>query len=465
MKYLSRLFNSFRLKLALSFLLVILVVLTSIYFLAGHLAEKEFRDYVIRGNTNQAAGMRDVLVNYYRENGSWRGVDSVFTREGSSGVRTGRGSGNGRPDYAGGPRNIVLVDGDDEVIASYNDELLGRKVPPDLLEQGLKLDYRGRWIGTVLAGPLLSTDLSRTERQFLDSLRKSILYSGGAGLLIALVLGGILVRQLTRPLNRLTEATRKISRGELDQTVDIESGDELGNLGKSFNIMSKNLKESEEMRKRMIGDIAHELRTPLSIVLGEIEAIREGVYEPTEEKLSDIEDDLSLLKRLVEDLRELTLAESGELDLNELSVNLNDLVGKVAGQMRDVFEREDITIRLDPSDSPLEVMADPDRISQVLNNLLKNSVRSLGRGGRVEIRVKDEDQKATVEVMDNGQGIAEEKLDHVFERFYRGEASRSSSGTGLGLSIAKELVNAHGGEIWINSEEGKGTTVGFSLPK
>lgn len=466
MRWFKGVFTSFRLKLALAFLLVILVILTSVYFLIGHLAEREFRDYVIRGNTNQATGMKESLLDFYGRNTSWKNVEEVFTEEQVLDSRgSGRRSGPGGPSAASGMRNLSLVGSNRRVIASYNEDLVGEKIPESLLDSGLQLDYEGERIGTVLAGPLFSTELGEQEQQFLNSLQRGVLYAGAAGLIIAALLGGLLVRQLTRPLNELTEATERVSEGELDQKVNINSDDEIGTLGKAFNRMSENLKESEEIRKRMIGDIAHELRTPLSVVSGEMEAIREGVYEPSEKKLKEIEDELSLLSRLVEDLRELTLAESGELDLKKDPADLNRLIKKVIGQMESIFREEGVELEFDESGDQPEIRIDADRISQVLSNLLKNSVRHTSEGGKVEILVSEEEKRVLIQVSDNGEGLPEEKLDHVFERFYRAESSRSGRGSGLGLSIAKELVDAHGGDIWVESDEGKGTTIGFSLPK
>lgn len=459
-------FGSFRFKLVLSLFLIVAVVLGSLYYVVNRTTQREFRDYVVRGQSSQLRGIKENLISYYQKNGSWKGVDSVLKEHVSSqSGRNGRGPGGTDKTTPGGFRNAVLAGPDGRVIASSDEETDGRELPENLISQGVKVESDGRRIGTLLAGPLLSAELDHSERQFLESVNRRIIYAGVLGLTVALLLGWLLVRQLTRPLNKLTRATRKVSEGELGHRVSVVSNDELGELAESFNNMIEDLQESEEIRRRMIGDIAHELRTPLTVLSGEVEAIREGVYEPTDEKLEEIQEDIDLLNRLVEDLRELTLAEAGELKLNTGPVDLVELVERTSRRLSEYNKKSGVELRTDLPDSLPEIDLDADRISQVINNIVKNALRHT-EAGEVRISLEDRPEEVAVEVSDTGEGIPAEKLDHVFDRFYRADSSRSKRGsTGLGLSIAKELVEAHGGEICISSEVGEGTTVGFSLPK
>jgi len=460
------LFNSFRFKLVLSLFLLVIVVLGSLYYVVNRTTQSEFRDYVVRGRSNQLRGARGTLLRYYSENGSWDGVDSVFREKVVARAEgNGKGPGGSASSPPGGPRNVALAGPAGRIIASYDGEMVGKKIPVDLLSQGIPLELDGQKVGTLLAGPILATELGQPERQFLESVNRRIIYAGVVGIAAALFLGWLLVRQLTRPLNRLTRATRQVSQGELDHRVSVDSNDELGELAESFNRMTRDLQESEEIRRRMIGDIAHELRTPLTVLSGEVEAIREGVYEPTDEKLKEIQEDINLLNRLIEDLRELTLAEAGELELNKGPVDLSDLVGRLSGKLSELSPEADLELTTDLPEALPEIELDVDRISQVINNLVKNAI-SHTESGEVRISLKERPEEVLVKIADTGEGIPEDKLEHVFDRFYRADNSRSGEGgTGLGLSIAKELVRAHGGEIWIDSEPGKGTTVSFSLPK
>lgn len=456
-------FGSFRVKLIASLFLVVLVILTSIYFVINRTTESEFKDYVIKGNTNQMKGIEGSLVEYYEKNQTWDGVGTLFQDQVSDQLRGNRrGVGTG----AGGSQNVALVGLDRNVIAAYDQAIVGEKVPPGAVGQGIHLEVGGERIGTVLAGPLLHGELDQAEQQFLDTVNRTILISGAIGLGIALILGGVLFRQLTQPLNKLTTATEKISSGDLDHRVTIESYDELGELGESFNQMTENLQASENIRRRMISDIAHELRTPLTVLSGEIEAIREGIYEPTDAKLEEIQEDLNLLNRLIEDLRELSLAEAGELQLNKGRTNLSELVRRAVDRLQEIAGEEGIELRGETPENFPALNLDADRILQVLNNLIKNAIRHTNEGGEVVIEARDRSADVLVSVVDDGEGIPPEKAKHVFDRFYRADSARSGDGgSGLGLSIAKELVEAHGGEIWIDSEVGAGTTARFTLPK
>lgn len=460
------LFSSFRFKLVLSLFLIVIVILGSLYYVVNRTTQSEFRDYVVRGRSNQLRGIKETLLNYYRANGSWNGVDPVLgDRVESSTGGNGKGPGSSDSSPVGSAHNVSLAGPNGSIIASYDENLVGKEIPGDLLAQGMALELDGQRVGTLLAGPLLADELDQPERQFLESVNRRIIYAGAVGIAAALLLGWLLVRQLTRPLNKLTRATREVSQGELDHRVSVDSNDELGELAEAFNRMTSNLQESEEIRRRMIGDIAHELRTPLTVLSGEVEAIREGVYEPTDEKLEEIQEDINLLNRLVEDLRELTLAEAGELELNKGPTDLAKLVRRSASKLSDHAAETDVELKTDLPEALPEIELDADRISQVINNLVKNAIRHTGPG-EVRISLEEGPEDIVVKIADTGEGIPEEKLEHVFDRFYRVDSSRAGEGgSGLGLSIAKELVEAHGGEIWIDSEPGKGTTVGFSLPK
>ncbi|MCF7890180.1 HAMP domain-containing protein [Candidatus Bipolaricaulota bacterium] len=462
----KNLFSSFRFKLVLSLFLIVIVILGSLYYVVNRTTQSEFRDYVVRGRSNQLRGTRETLLSYYRTNGSWNGADSVFKdRVGSNVGGNGKGPGSSASSPASGARHVALVGPDGRIIASYDGEMVGKKIPGDLLSQGISLELDGKKIGTLLAGPLLAAELDQSERQFLESVNRRIIYAGAVGLAVALLLGWLLIKQLTRPLNKLTRATREVSQGKLDHRVSVDSNDELGELAESFNRMTSSLQESEEIRRRMIGDIAHELRTPLTVLNGEVEAIREGVYEPTDEKLEEIQEDINLLNRLIEDLRELTLAEAGELELNREPVDLAELIRKSTNKLSDLTAESDVELKTDLPEAVPETELDADRILQVINNLVKNAI-SHTESGEVRISLEEQPEDIVMKITDTGEGIPEDKLEHVFDRFYRVDSSRSGEGgSGLGLSIAKELVRAHGGEIWINSEPGNGTTVSFSLPK
>lgn len=448
--------GSFWFKLFGSFLLVILVALSAVYLIANYSTARQFRLYVIRGDTMRVEALKDTLIDYYQERGSWEGVREFLARRPPAGmVREVLG------------RRLVLTGPEGRVVAAPDARLVGQPLPKRLLQEGLPLDVGGREVGLVLAGPVASRVLDPLEQQFLNSVNRSLLLGGLAALAIALILGSILFRQLTTPLEELTVATERIASGDLEQRVRIRSRDELARLGKAFNRMAESLKKSEELRRRMIADISHELRTPLTVIRGGLEALRDRVFQPTPGKLAEIEGEVLLLDRLVEDLRELALAEAGDLRLERGPTDLARVVERLAGRIRERLAERGIALEVEaPQDLP-KLNLDSDRIEQVLHNLLSNAERYTPSGGRITVSVENREGEVLVSVADTGPGIPKEQLPHIFERLYRGEKARSrrGGGAGLGLAIAKQLVEAHGGKIWAESEPGRGTTLSFSLPK
>jgi signal transduction histidine kinase len=280
--------------------------------------------------------------------------------------------------------------------------------------------------------------------------------------------------RLVRPIRRLTQATQAVARGDLSQRVAVTAKDEIGDLGAAFNAMTADLQKAERLRRDMTADIAHELRNPLAVLQGNLEAVLDGVLPPTEENLRPLLDQTQLLTRLVDDLRTLALADSGQLGLNRVPTDPAALVRSVAARFAPQAEVKHITLQADIGDDLPTLSLDAQRIEQVLGNLLSNALRHTPEGGRVVCRVMaqsahDEKRHAplvTLTVADTGPGIPPEVLPHIFERFYRVDRSRARAegGTGLGLAIVKQLVEAHGGQIWAKSEPGSGTQVIFTLP-
>jgi len=450
-------FASFRFKLLGSFMLVILVAIFAIYLIADYSTAQKFRLYVIREDTMRLEALKSMLIKYYKERESWEGVGEFLSRERPLAARMVQEAVQER---------VVLIGPEGRVLAAPDTRLLGQRLPKGLLREGLPLDVGGRKF-LILAGPVVSRVLDPLEQGFLRSVNRSLLLGGLAALLIALVLGTVLFRQLTTPLAELTAATERIASGDLEQRVRIRSRDELGRLGEAFNRMAESLKRSEELRRRMIADISHELRTPLTVIRGGLEALRDGVYAPTPERLAEIDREALLLDRLVEDLHELALAEAGELQLERGPTDLVKLIEKFAARVRPQLEERGLELLLRLPERLERLNLDGDRIEQVLHNLVGNAERYTPKGGRITIAVEDEGQEVVVQMADTGRGIPQEQLPYIFERFYRGERARSrrGGGAGLGLAIAKQLVEAHGGRIWADSEPGRGTKISFALPK
>jgi signal transduction histidine kinase len=264
----------------------------------------------------------------------------------------------------------------------------------------------------------------------------------------------------------LTAAVRRMEAGDLSQRVEITSRDEIGDLARAFNLMADGLARLEELRRQLVTDVAHELRTPLSNIRGYLEALQDGVVEPDRRIVDSLHEETMLLNRLVDDLQELSLAEAGQLRLDRHPVALADVVDRAVEAVRPRAAAKGVELQVDlPEDLPL-VDVDPRRIGQVLRNLLDNGLTHTGPGGEIGIAARASGQWVEVSVRDTGTGIAAEDLPYVFDRFYRADRSRSraTGGAGLGLAIVKQLVEAHGGRVEVESEVGRGTEFTFTVP-
>jgi two-component system sensor histidine kinase BaeS len=283
---------------------------------------------------------------------------------------------------------------------------------------------------------------------------------------VALLLGIVLARNLTKPLRELTSATRAVAVGDLDQQVPVRSKDELGQLAEAFNQMNANLARSRDLRRQMTADIAHELRTPLSVILAHAEGIKDGVLPASEDTLQVIHDETMRLSTIVEDLRTLSLAETGELGLTPRMVSPGELLKQVATAQSPRAKQREIKIDFDFESGLPEIEVDPDRIAQVLGNLMDNALRYTPNGGQITLSAGRTSNGVQLRVQDNGPGIEAEELSHIFNRFYRADKSRQrdDGGSGLGLAIAKSIVERHKGQIWAESKPGEGMTLVVEFP-
>lgn len=271
-------------------------------------------------------------------------------------------------------------------------------------------------------------------------------------------------RTIALPLGDLVAASSRIANGDYSARVRERGPREVRSLARAFNSMTERLQASDQTRRAMLADVTHELRTPLTVIQGNLEGLIDDVYPRDDAHLQPILDETRVLSRLIDDLRTLTLAESGALQLQKEQIDLGVLIGETIASFRAQADSAGITIDSNLAPNLPMVQVDPARIRQVLENLISNALRYTSTGGQISVQCtvdSGQSQSIVVEVKDTGRGISADELPHVFERFYK---SRDSRGTGLGLAIAKNLVAAHGGEISAQSEIGKGTTILFTLP-
>ena len=312
----------------------------------------------------------------------------------------------------------------------------------------------------------MTSMMGPTEQEFVDRLRWSLLIAGGAGALVAGATAFLAGRYITRRLRAMAEGASAIAAGDLSRRVADSSGDELGELADAFNRMADSLASQEEARQRLVADIAHELRTPLAVLQAEIEALQDGVTQPTPDRISSLHDDTDLLARLVDDLSTLSLTDSGQLSLGCREHNLAGIAERAIAAIAGQAQEKGVKLELAVDGSLPSVTVDGDRIAQVLRNLLSNALRHTGAGGRITLAGRSEAGRAIIEVTDTGAGIPAEDLPHVFDRFYRADPSRNraTGGSGLGLAITRQLVRAHGGQVVASSTPSRGSTFSFWLP-
>jgi len=305
------------------------------------------------------------------------------------------------------------------------------------------------------------------EQAFLNAFKNSLWLAALAAILVAIVLGLVFSRLVTSPIKQLTLSAKSVASGDFSQRVQQKSRDEVGELSTAFNSMAEQLEKKEQSRRQLLADITHELRTPLSIVQGNMEAWLDGVVTPTPEHIATAHDEVILLSRLITDLRDLSLAESGHLKLSQSATSLDEIISAEVSGIESRATQKQILISPEPLSGLPSVFIDSDRIRQVLHNLLDNALHYTPAGGTIKIGASSASVGwITVCVSDSGSGISPEGLPYIFSHFYKADKSRHGwhSGSGIGLAIVKQLVEAHGGKVWVESEVGRGSTFSFTLP-
>jgi signal transduction histidine kinase len=469
-------------KLTAAFLLVALTVALLVAVVLRLTSAEQLDRLIIE---QQRGEFSDALTAYYAANGSWAGVRNYLYPDPNDHFQTGGPGGPGP--YRRSWRDLFgLANAEGVVIipVAFGGPVAGSRVPVSELADGEPIVVGGQTVGTILTA---KTPPGRNpeETAYLQRTNRALALASGGAVLVALVVGVVLARTLTRPLHALTQATHRMAGGQLEQEVAARSGDEIGELARAFNQMSRQVARANHARKQMAADVAHELRTPLTVIAGYIEAMRDGMLAATPDRLNVIYAELEHLQRLVGDLRLLSQADAGELKLNKQPMQLEELLGQAVAAFEHQAEQRGVRL-IGTVEGPLPTIeADETRLAQVLSNLLTNALRYTPAGGQVQVRAFGPGWEGTqasqatqgggrvqggkmvvVEVADTGTGIAAEDLPFVFDRFYRADKARAEDGgeSGLGLAIVKALVEAHGGTIEVRATEGRGTVFTMRLP-
>jgi signal transduction histidine kinase len=485
--------NSLQFRLMLSFTLVILLTIGSVFLIMWQAATGQIQKFSERVEHMVSGRIQYVVTDYYIANRSWNGIQPVVTQIGEQ-----------------FKYHVILADKDGKIIADSENiteestlNLVKFTSHPVVLpslstftvrpeQQGPPAGMPPRTPALMLSGsdtapperpapdilstdviaylylqPLMQSEISITALQLLSTeIGRFFIWGALLAVLVAIVLTFFISRRILAPVKALTIASERLGKGDFTQRVKIVEKSEIGELASTFNMMAEDLQRDEKLRRDMVADIAHELRSPLTNVRGYLEAIRDGIMQPDEKTIGTIYDETMLLSRLILDLQDLSLAETGQLKLYCQPENLGDLITQAVTAIMAKAAAKKITMTIEMNEELPQAFIDIQRIKQVLLNLLTNALTHTPAGGKIAVSVDKHGSFVAISVTDNGEGIPAEDLPLIFERFHRVDKSRTraTGGSGLGLTIAKYFVEAHNGTITVQSEVGKGSTFTFTVP-
>ena len=452
-------------RLMLAFILVIVVTIGAASFFIAWNTWNQVQQYEERNNAIRTQRDTYVLSRYYVANHlNWNGIQPLIEQMGTT-----------------EEERIILTDANGIVVADSQRDLVGKEYHSD---EGIPLYQPTISVGPSSQPAVVPRSTPNPANLFgivyinpanspnaltilvSSTINRYLLWGACLAIAIALIMTFLLSRRILSPIRVLTGTAKKLGRGDFSQRVTINDRGEVGELAQTFNSMAADLERTEKLRRNMVADVAHELRTPLSNVAGYLEAIRDDVVKPDKATIASLSEETDLLSRLVDDLQELALADAGELKLIRQSEDLTQLIEQAVKAVRVKVADKGLEMRTDLPESLPPVNIDYHRISQVLRNLLSNAIIHTASGGKITVSSRLLDKAIQVSVTDTGEGIPAEDLPNMFERFYRVDKSRTrpGGGSGLGLTIAKRLIEAHGGTVGVRSEFGKGSSFYFTIP-
>ncbi|TVR70547.1 MAG: HAMP domain-containing protein [Spirochaetaceae bacterium] len=435
-----------------------------------HITRHQFLSYVQESDRARARELALLLESYHEERGSFEGVRELLNRDHSRDAMTRRMRGmHGTPSpmmlRMAAPERVFLVDRQGRIIADrgYAENVPEEAPPHHYREQGVPVEGKGTPLAWVLVGSMIDQSFSPQQERFLGALRRAVLLSALLVAAVAMIAGTAFLSGVVRPLRTLTTGARAIAKGDLTVELPSGGGDEIGELADSFRGMRDSLAAANAQRDRMFRDIAHELRTPVTLLRGEIEAMLDGVYEMNAESLRSLQEEIGVLDRLISDVRLVASLEGRRFARDSVEVEA------LLQRTRTVFSGEarsrGMEIRVRAGEIPA-LKADRGRLLQVLSNLLINVFQHGAGATRVDLAAELQGEEILLSVSDNGTGVPEEHLPHIFERLYRVNQARTraAGGSGLGLAIARDLVEAQGGTITAENAPDGGLRVTLSFP-
>ncbi len=450
-----RLLSPLAVRLAAAFVTVAVAAVCVYAVLTIVSTRSELTDLMLEVHHEDASAAAAAAARAYEAAGSWQGADLT----GAVAVA------------ARGQATLVVRDANGAVVTAPAEEaaqMLERMHGVEIVDMPrgdpvvAPVVVNGDKVGSlVLRFP--ASHLPAPEAQVRSALFRGALIGAMAAVTVAIAIALFVAGRLTRPLVALTDAASEMEAGRRGVRVGLgDQPGELGVLSTAFDRMSESVEREEALRRQLVRDVAHEVRTPLTILRGTTEGLVDGVLEPDTETLRSLHDEVLRLSRLVGDLETLAAADAATLRLEVRRIDLAEVAGSAVALARGAAADAELTLEASLDEAPTE--GDPERLRQVVVNLLSNALRHTRPGGRIDVRTSVDGDAAVLEVLDTGPGIAPEDLPHVFERFYRGKGAEESSGSGIGLAVAAELVGAHGGTIEARNREEGGAGFTVRLP-
>lgn len=456
--------NRLPVRLVVTFLLLNWLAIGVIAVVLRNSIEGGFRDYVSGQEVASVPEfLPEALETYYAEQGTWQGAESQFSGAGRSGSG---GNSSGQHGNNAQGRQYFVLDLTRHIVASADPAMLGDTFDPDTLQDAIALSMDGQPVGWLTWQTPGQQRFGAAEQSFLDDMTTALIAVGvGVGFL-TLAVGIGLAWQLTRPLGHLRAAVHELSEGQRGRQVTLEGTVEIRAVATAFNRMSSALARSEQSRQRMAADVAHELRTPVTVISSHLEGMLDNVLPNSKEQIAIAYDQTLHLKRLIEDLRLLTLAEIRQLPLEKQAINITAFLNGVYLAFEPLALDQNIQLALDcPTDLP-PLHADAGRLRQVIGNLMTNALRHTPAEGHITLSAKSLGQHLILSVTNTGVTLSEEDAAHLFDPFWRADDARDRDrgGSGLGLAIARQLIELHGGTIAVKRETGS-TTFEMMLPE
>lgn len=454
-------------KIALSYALVILTCVTFISILSYVFVEKNFKNYIMDNQEHKNNDLVSTVSELYKGNNNWEtnSIENLGIRALEDGMI------------------IKITDNENNVVwdaTVHNNGMCAQMIEhmgsnmstkyPNLnggyVEKNYNISSDSNTVGTLEIGYYGPFYFNDNELSFINGINRIIVSVGVFSLLISLIIASMISKKISNPILKVINKAKYISDGYFDGRITEKSNTkEISQLIKSINDLASSLEKQDIIRKRLTSDVAHELRTPLTSLQGNLEAMIDGVWEPKKERLESCHEEILRITRLVGDLEKLTQYESENLILNKTEFDLSETIQNTIINLEKDYTSKDITINF--KDGCKNIFADKDKITQVIINILTNAIKYNKLGGKIEIITSENKNSIDISFKDNGIGIAEEDMPHIFERLYRADKSRnrSTGGSGIGLAICKAIIESHGGNITANSKINQGTEIVINLFK